>query len=120
MDLAASPQSAHAARTFVAEVLSEWDDHSRVEAAALLVSELVTNAIVHGDGPIQLSVDRTGHHAVLRVEVADQGSGLPNAQTVATDALSGRGLAIVAAVADRWGIQPTPTGKRVWFELSDV
>ncbi|GAA1700382.1 ATP-binding protein [Fodinicola feengrottensis] len=118
--MAASPQSARAARTFVAEVLSEWDDHRRVEAAALLVSELVTNAIVHGDGPIQLSVDRTAHHAVLRVEVADHGSGLPTAQAVAADALSGRGLAIVAAVADRWGIQPTSTGKRVWFELSDV
>lgn len=104
----------------MAEVLSGWDDHQRVEAAALLVSELVTNAIVHGDGPIQLSVDRTQHHAVLRVEVVDHGAGMPAAQVVPADALSGRGLAIVDAVADRWGIQPTSTGKRVWFELSDA
>ncbi len=85
----------------------------------LLTSELVTNAVVHGLGPVQLMLIDDGLR--LRVEVSDaETESLPLAPRWPgqMDA-SGRGLLIVDRLADRWGTRPrrTPPGKIVWFEL---
>ena len=86
------------------------------DTAALLTSEVVTNAVVHGDGTVLVRA-RTGDGR-LRVEVEDEGDGAPVERQAARDAEGGRGLALVAALADDWGVERVPGGKYVWFELT--
>lgn len=88
-----------------------------VETALLLVSEVVTNAVVHGDGRPVLDID-VGR-GVLRVTVTDDGPEMPR---VLHDnpllAPGGRGLQLVDTLSTRWGTERrVPTGKSVWFEL---
>ena len=87
------------------------------ETALLLVSEVVTNAVVHGTGRPQLDIDVRPD--VLRVTVTDDASTLPQVQReIALFADGGRGLQLVEALSARWGTDPhVPTGKSVWFEL---
>ena len=80
----------------------------------LLASELVTNAVVHGDGAIRLRSDLDEDR--ILVEVLDEGSGFEhNVREVPFHELRGRGLGIVEAASSRWGIHEGPT--HVWFEL---
>jgi anti-sigma regulatory factor (Ser/Thr protein kinase) len=87
--------------------------------AEVLVSEVVTNAVLHGqpDGgePVRMTVEADSSR--LRVEVEDGGPGIAEAgpDLPAPTATSGRGLAIVGGLADRWGVGRLPS--RVWFEL---
>jgi anti-sigma regulatory factor (Ser/Thr protein kinase) len=115
--LPAERTSARQARKFIREfcVAAELGDDV-CEKAALLVSELVTNAVIHGRSRATLVAARpTGH---LHVAVLDHDIRLPEGpKTVAPDSEHGRGLRIVAAVADRWGVEGTDEGKAVWFEL---
>lgn len=103
------------ARRHVNGACADWPDEP-ADVARLLTSELVTNAVVHGTGAVTLVVRCDG--AALRVEVED---GDPTCPTPRTDpdtaGENGRGLALVAALADRWGAEPHAGGKRVWFEL---
>ena len=111
------------ARAFVAEHRHHLSA-DRYDDAALLVSELVTNAVQHGRSAIALRV-RSGP-AGIGIAVADDGPPIPAAGThepvvPRAGATSGRGMAIVAAVADAWGVEPNvpPPGKTVWFELGE-
>lgn len=89
----------------------------RAADAALLVSELVTNAVMHAGGPI--SVSATYLDATLRVEVHDTDQHpLPNLRRPSASDKAGRGLHLVELLADRWAITPTPDGKTIWFELT--
>jgi anti-sigma regulatory factor (Ser/Thr protein kinase) len=98
-------------------------DHIRpdlVQDARLLVSEVVTNAVLHGRGEITLmvKVDRPS----IGIAVADSGDDLPAKLPAAPppSQASGRGLRIVDALASAWGVTPNPgrtPGKVVWFEL---
>ena len=86
------------------------------EAAALIVSELVTNAIVHSGSEVVSCVLRLGS-GLLRIEVTDQGVGTaePAARMPADDDVSGRGLLLVSAVSEEWGVSSTiPGGRTVW------
>jgi anti-sigma regulatory factor (Ser/Thr protein kinase) len=88
----------------------------RSEDATLLVSELVTNAVMHGaGGPMTLFVDRDDEK--VRFTVSDAGGGPLPVMREAADAGAdgGHGLRIVDALADRWGVERGST--RVWFEL---
>jgi anti-sigma regulatory factor (Ser/Thr protein kinase) len=85
------------------------------DTAGLLTSEVVTNAVVHGDGTVMVRA-QTGDGR-LRVEVQDDGDGAPVVQDAERDDEGGRGLALVAALADDWGVERVPGGKYVWFEL---
>lgn len=110
----AAPQSVPLARHWVLTTASVADEHAseRIAAAA---SELVTNAVVHAGGEIEVEV-ATGERT-LRVTVTDNSPRLPTLAEEGPEAGSVRGLHIVGVVADRWGFDSTPTGKSVWFEV---
>ncbi|MFG2635724.1 ATP-binding protein [Streptomyces sp. NPDC048362] len=108
--------SAGQARGLVTGQLDDWHLTDIADTAALLVSELVTNALRHTRGPLRLNLQvRDGR---LRCEVEDTDSGGPVRRTVDTDAESGRGMELVDLLAEAWGGTRTPTGKTVWFELT--
>jgi anti-sigma regulatory factor (Ser/Thr protein kinase) len=88
----------------------------RRDDALLLASELVTNAVLHGRSEVCVEVEERG--AVLRVSVLDENSRHPAPVAEDADALDGRGLALVEALSQRWGVEDRPLGKAVWFELA--
>lgn len=111
------PASVRAARSFVAEVLRGSPAQECAGTACLLVSELVTNALLHARSGVQMAVRVSD--AKVRVEVCDDTDRLPMLLAEPGDAIAGRGLHIVAGLADRWGADPRQSGgKAVWFELS--
>lgn len=87
-----------------------------VGAAELVVSELVTNALLHGGGQVAVRLSLNPKRQ-LRVEVEDAGHGLPVTPRDSTEAMTGRGLALVSQLAQAWGVDRSPTGKIVWAEL---
>ena len=108
--------SGRAARRFMTETLEVWDIGDLLDNVNLLVTELVTNAVVHAESDAEVAVVLTATR--LRVEVADRGDGLPVPRDAEDYATSGRGMALVDALAAGWGIDPRPDGgKVIWFEL---
>ncbi|KUL30627.1 ATP-binding protein [Streptomyces regalis] len=94
--------------------LADWD---RADDALLCVSELATNALLHGVPPgrgflLRVRYDRD----VLRVEVHDSGTGVPRIPDDPDE--GGRGLFLVAALADKWGVGERNPGKVVWAEFA--
>lgn len=89
-----------------------------VMTAALLASELITNALRHGTGTITVLVTRA--RAAVRIDVVDESPVDPRPRRAALDDESGRGLLIVETLAHEWGIEPLPQGcgKSVWFALN--
>lgn len=114
--LEAQPQSARAARHFVEGLLREWRREHVVDLVTLLTSELVTNAVMHARSALDLQVECLQDG--VRVCVHDRGEGVPVRRHVSIEATSGRGLALVDTLARRWGVDPEPSGKAVWFEVS--
>lgn len=111
---AAEPRAPSSARRFVGAALSGWGRDDLGERALLAVSELVTNAFLHGEGDIQLHV---ALGSVLRVEVYDTGAGLPVPRFYSPTSTTGRGLHLVGSMTDRWGTDAGQEGKAVWFEI---
>jgi anti-sigma regulatory factor (Ser/Thr protein kinase) len=95
-------------------------DEPLAETLILLVSELVTNAVVHTGRPAVLRLSLPGaeaESAPVRLEVADRSGRAPVPRCVDGDATGGRGLALVDGLADRWGWSPEGAGKSIWCEL---
>jgi serine phosphatase RsbU (regulator of sigma subunit)/anti-sigma regulatory factor (Ser/Thr protein kinase) len=114
--LALTPRLAAEARGQVDAQLGEWGLPAAFRAdVALVVSELVTNAYRHGGPPIEHRVVHTGRSVV--VEVADGSPIRPTPRSVTPREEAGRGLAIIARLADRWGSRAAGTGKVVWASL---
>lgn len=118
-----TPRSVAAARHHVSHALAAWDiAEADLATAELVVSELVTNAVRHGLVPGRLVEVRMTYDLAKTVviEVSDAGDRRPPA-TVPEDpgdsAESGRGLALVAAFTDAWGIRDREVGKTVWARL---
>lgn len=116
--LRAVPQSAGSARKFISNICNAAElDEDDCAMAALLTSELVTNAVRYGGSVAVLEAHAPG--GVLRVSVRDDNPALP----VAGDRPEftkegGRGLQVVDALSSRWGVEEVPGGgKAVWFEL---
>ncbi|MEU6403083.1 ATP-binding protein [Streptomyces sp. NPDC046985] len=95
-------------------------DESLSETLVLLVSELVTNAVVHTGRPAVLRLSLPGSaadEAVVRLEVADASARAPVPRCAGDEATGGRGLALVDGLADRWGWSTEGGGKSIWCEL---
>ena len=105
-------------RSFVSSTIRHWGFHSLCETAELLVSEVVTNVVVHARTPGLATV--TALPAGVRVEVTDGGRDLPETRRPGPTEPEGRGLGIVAALSRRWGIEVSHDAKTVWFELDDL
>jgi anti-sigma regulatory factor (Ser/Thr protein kinase) len=108
------PDSVTGARHFVADLLRD-EDTTASEAVVVMVSELATNCIRHTPTGFDLQVERTEDG--IRVEVFDRGDGVPIQRNPLPTEPSGRGLRIVGALADEWGVTPSShgEGKTVWF-----
>lgn len=107
--------SVAAARSFASAVAAEWRMEARDDDVRLCVSGLVTNALLHGTVPgqdIAVRIVRTPDG--LRVEVGDPGAGRPEARVAGPRQCSGRGLALVAVLADDCGVSADADGKTVW------
>lgn len=112
---AGDPDEIAQARKFVAE---ELDGRSAtvVDNAVLLVSELATNAVRHVGSAFTVAVEDS--RSAVRISVSDSGGGEPRARPLDVGSTDGRGLHIVGSLASAWGIEPTATGKTVWFTLA--
>ncbi|WP_121749033.1 ATP-binding protein [Streptomyces sp. E2N166] len=116
----AAPDAVRTARSLVRRTLHGWDLDSVGDIAALLVSELVTNALRHATGPIGVRLVRhpAGPDGMLLVEVSDPLPDPPRERVARPGDEDGRGLQLVASSAHRWGTRPGEVGKTVWFELT--
>ena len=108
-------ESAASARRFTEGRLHTWGCDGLAEAARLLVSELVVNAVLHAGSSASVVLRFDGR--CLRGEVGDESRVAPMKLVRSPSAPTGRGLVIVDALADRWGVDRRPGGKVVWFEL---
>ncbi|MDQ3719612.1 MAG: ATP-binding protein [Actinomycetota bacterium] len=115
------PEAPGAAREFVAAVAEDaYHDEVFAETLRLVVSEVVTNSVRHGqggqDGCVELTVEAGPRR--LRLEIADAGPGFEPTPTLGRDDRPGGwGLFLVDSLADRWGVEASP-GTRVWLEMS--
>ena len=114
--LPAGPAAAGEARSQVRSAIATWDVPADPAVAALLTSELVTNAISHQAGETIMLV-LTCTRGELRVDVHDTSWAMPELVDAPADAESGRGLMLVASLVTDWGYYPTLTGKAVYFTL---
>lgn len=115
-ELGTGPREVGRARRILARALSTWGiDGEPAEVAVLLTSELVTNAIRHGSGPVRVRAGVDDRR--LRVEVDDDAGGTLSPRRAAPTDVDGRGLHLVETLSDRWGYRTADGGKRVWFEL---
>lgn len=108
-------RSAGSARRFVDSTLSSWSVGGPRDVVKLLVSELVTNAVVHARSEAEVVVQLTT--TSIRVEVRDRSPELPVVRTPDPYDTSGRGMSLVDTFATAWGVRPLPTGKGIWFEV---
>ncbi|WP_018549479.1 ATP-binding protein [Streptomyces sp. LaPpAH-108] len=111
------PESAATARRLVRAACTAWGLESAAENGALIVSELVANALQHAErGRIRVRVERPEPDKV-RVTVADLSPARPELCTPKDDEEGGRGLILVAELAADWGSKKRGQGKAVWAEL---
>jgi anti-sigma regulatory factor (Ser/Thr protein kinase) len=119
--LACEPAAPSRARARLRHAVGEHLPSAALDAAILLTSELVTNAVIHpehaDDDVVTLAI--TTYEDRLRVEVSDSGSGFDPATPRPAHETGGRGLFLVDALANRWGTRRSDPGQRftVWFEL---
>jgi len=113
-EFAGAAESVREARRFVMDVLAAEHDDLSVDAA-LLTSELATNAVIHANTPFQVRVQRTADG--VRVEVADGSTSSARRCRYSPTSGTGRGLGMVEDLADDWGVDVDDDGKCVWFTL---
>ncbi|MEU6536437.1 ATP-binding protein [Streptomyces sp. NPDC047000] len=123
LDYTPTTRSVPLARQRVARLAVEWGYRARADDIAVVASEVLTNALLHGSLRdrlirVRLAADAAG----LRIEVSDpRGERLPEARDACHGEQFGRGLAIVGALADKWGVCPRGgVGKTVWAEWEPV
>jgi anti-sigma regulatory factor (Ser/Thr protein kinase) len=115
--LASGPAAVPAARREVRAAIRAWAVSADPADAALLTSELVTNAVRHAAGPV-ITLVVSCSCGQVRVDVHDTSDALPEVADLPADAESGRGLHLVASLSDEWGFYRTPAGKAVYFTLA--
>ncbi|WP_459185245.1 ATP-binding SpoIIE family protein phosphatase [Streptomyces sp.] len=112
-DLPADPAVVADARKHASDQLTAWDLDDIAFTTELVVSELVTNAIRYGGGPLQLRLIKD---TVLICEVSDHSATAPHLRRARTYDEGGRGLLLVARLTDKWGSRQTSSGKVIWAE----
>jgi anti-sigma regulatory factor (Ser/Thr protein kinase) len=112
-DVPADPRAVHETRDNTARCLAAWGLEDLAFTTELIVSELITNAITHAYGPINL---RLIHEKTLICEVSDASNTSPHLRRARTTDEGGRGLFLIAQVTQRWGTRYTATGKTIWAE----
>ena len=118
MSVPSLPRSVGALRRFAVATSRDQGFTGDYDALALLVSEVATNALLHGRGEVQLSVAQRARR--LRVEVTDASDQRPVRRDASYLAEGGRGLALLDQLSASWGVDSLPVrGKVVWFELDD-
>ncbi|MEU6654816.1 SpoIIE family protein phosphatase [Streptomyces sp. NPDC046900] len=123
----AEPERIASARHQLRELLHDWSSEDQVDSAVLLVSEVLTNVLVHTDTDALLVAEvfqdgdglDGGSGRRVRVEVTDASDDLPHKRRPGELASSGRGLVLVGLLADAWGVDPRGEGKSIWFELHE-
>ncbi|MFD4787377.1 ATP-binding protein [Streptomyces sp. NPDC058459] len=111
------PESAALARRLARTALTTWDLSHLTDDAALVISELVANAVQHAQrDSIRVTVERAASDTV-RVSVTDFSGTLPEPRTPTANDENGRGLTLIAALATNWGTDERRWGKVVWAEL---
>ena len=115
-DLDADAGATSVARAFVADQLQRWHLDHLSNDACLVVSELVTNAVMHAQAHSSLVLRRTT--GGVRIEVTDDGPGTPELQAPSMHSERGRGLRVVAAVSAVWGVDAAAGTKTVWAEIT--
>lgn len=114
-ELPVSREAPAQARAFLrASTCAQHNSHV-VDDAVLLVSELVTNSVLHGGPPVVVAVDCDGE--ALQVRVRDGSPALPVPREAALTAENGRGMALLRDISADWGVDPEPDGKHVWFVI---
>ncbi|WP_433857207.1 ATP-binding SpoIIE family protein phosphatase [Streptomyces kronopolitis] len=115
----AEPERIAEARRQVRELLHDWADPDQVDSAVLMVSEMVTNVLLHTDGDALLVAEVTGERGSrrVRIDVADSSDELPHRRCPGELASSGRGLVLLELLAGAWGVDPRGDGKSTWCEL---
>jgi anti-sigma regulatory factor (Ser/Thr protein kinase) len=117
IDLLRRPASVRKARVFTGDALADGGvEASVIEVAVLLVSELVTNAVVHAGGTVWVTVHADARW--VRIEVQDQGRGRPVLRPARQNQPEGRGLGLVDKLATNWGTERRATHKVVWCEIA--
>jgi anti-sigma regulatory factor (Ser/Thr protein kinase) len=110
-------QAPAAARAFLRGAGCSTHHARTLDEAELLVSELATNAVLHGTPPVNVRVECDGSRGLL-VSVTDGSAHTPLKRAAGPEDDSGRGMLLVDVISDRWGVQTRPgTGKAVWFQL---
>jgi anti-sigma regulatory factor (Ser/Thr protein kinase) len=117
--LAGEEREVPLARRKVVDKVCAWGvplNDETADAIRLVASELITNAVVHGEGPVTVTLyHRPGR---LVIDVFDNNSAVPQTSCAQADDESGRGLALVELLAPRCGWEPAGRGKRVWAEIA--
>lgn len=112
----ASPTTPREARHFVLDTLQDWGYGGAADLAALLVTELTTNAVLHARSELDVVVSTV--EGGIRVAVADRSRVVPSPRRHSLDSATGRGLQLVADLSRSWGIDRRSDGKWIWFEVA--
>ncbi len=109
------PSSVAAARGLVRDLLTVAGRNDLLDDALLVVSEVVTNALIHAGSPIRVRGRLQAD--VIRVQVSDASPHSPARRDYASTSGTGRGLALMTEIVNDWGVAKDEIGKTVWFEL---
>jgi anti-sigma regulatory factor (Ser/Thr protein kinase) len=117
-DIPATPLGPSTARHVVGALLEGWQLAGVAADAALVVSELVTNAVEHAPVTDSFELELVCHADRVRITLADGSSIRPVVRELSAQEPRGRGMRLVSELADDWGAEDFGTGKRVWVELT--
>lgn len=109
-------RAAHDAREFVEATLTHWNCLELRDEVTLVVSEVVTNAVVHAKTAMTLTLLNMGD--CLQIRVRDGAKGEPKRKNASEEATGGRGIFLVEAICRAWGVDDDGTGKVVWLDVS--
>jgi len=117
--LSAETTAPRRARDLVAQACAAWHGEQFLEIGQLVISELVSNAVLHSGTAIEVELRLEGDRLIMRVH--DEGAGLPVVVPPGQRAIGGVGLDLVSRVAQSWGVTPDPRGgKDVWCVIAST